>query len=545
MISINGEGLSIHDVYKVAEHGERIDLDPTALRRVSRTYERVQEWGAAGHPIYGVNTGFGELVSMIIPARFKSQLQANLLRSHAAGGGPRFPTQIVRAIMLARLNCVMKGYSGTSPHAAQLLRVFLNQRLHPVIPQQGSLGASGDLAPLSHMALPMIGEGLLEHNGQVKPAAEMLYGQGIEPVDLGYKEALSFINGTSAMTGLACLALVRAERILQLAIIAAADYVQCLGASTRAFNARGHELRNQTGQVRVAAVMRKLLSGSELPAEHAAIMQAIVARIEKAPGGVVVDSGIFLQNAYSLRAIPQILGPVFDTLCFCRDIVEREVNSCNDNPLFFDTAEETFHGANFHGQYVGMACDFLNIALTEIGVLAERQVDRLLDPKLNNKLPAFLADLASGLHCGFEGAQYLATSIASENLSIASPSSVMSIPSNGSNQDVVSMGLIAARKSWQLCDNLTSILSVHLAACVQASHFIGEERFSPPIRMLHDALSRYVPRYRDDVPVADVIDGVRGFIGGNEVSDLLEAQVGLGIERSFDDTFSSRREVVI
>jgi tyrosine 2,3-aminomutase len=529
MLTVSGEGLSVHHVYDVAVEDELVELDHNAADRVQATYERVQHWGAAEHPIYGVNTGFGELVSMIIPARFKSELQSNLLRSHAAGCGPSFPTEVVRAVMLARLNNMMKGHSGASRQAVSLLQQFLNRRLHPVIPQQGSLGASGDLAPLSHMALPLIGEGLLEWKGEVRPAAEVLHEEGLTPLDLGYKEALALINGTSAMTGLASLAIVRAEGLIKLALMASADFVQCLGASMAAFDSRGHLLKNHSGQISVARVLRDLLTGSQLTRDHASIMQAIVTKRSEHPEADVVDSGIFLQNAYSLRAIPQIWGPVVDTWIFCRDIVERELNSCNDNPLFFDRPEETFHGANFHGQYIGMACDYLNIALTEIGVLAERQIDRLLDPHLNGTLPPFLAaHESSGLFCGFEGAQYLATSIASENLSIAGPSSIKSIPSNGSNQDVVSMGLIAARKSWQLCDNITSILTVHVACCHQASYFIGHEKFSPPLQEFHRMMTGVFPRYRDDVPIFEVLDRVRAFVDSDAASQYVGGLISLG-----------------
>jgi len=524
-MKITGESLSIFDVYQVAVHGASVDLDQAQLARVEETFKRVQEWGAAKHPIYGVNTGFGELTHMIIPPQFKSELQSNFLRSHAAGGGEAFPDEVVRAIMMTRLNCLMKGYSGVSLHTVGLLQHFLNHHIHPLIPQQGSLGASGDLAPLTHMALPLIGESYVRRDGQWRKSMEVLQEEHLEPLTLSYKEALAMANGTSAMTGVACLALVKAQYLLKLAILATADIVQCLRGSTRPFDARGHELKNHAGQAAVAATLRQLLAGSALTREHRDIMQAISQEAARAEQVVEID--VYLQDAYSLRCIPQILGPVLDTLQICRKVVEEELNSCNDNPLIFETSEEIFHGGNFHGQYVAMYCDFLNVALAEIGVAAERQLNRLVDPHLNRPLPPFLAHTQAGLFSGFEGAQYLATSTAAENLDLAAPSSIKSIPSNGSNQDIVSMGLISARKSLQLCENVTNILTVLLAACYQASHFVDAEKFSPPVKLLHQELSGLVSQYRDDIPVHDYIYKVRDFITSKQGQALLDDQVNL------------------
>lgn len=522
-MKITGDHLSIYDVYRVAIMKEQVEFSAEQIEKVQQTCYRVQQWGEAQYPIYGVNTGFGELTHVIIPAQYKSELQTNLLRSHAAGGGPPFPDDIVRAIMIVRLNYFMKGYSGISIHALTLLKHFLNHQIHPVVYQQGSLGASGDLAPLSHMALPLIGDGYVRQNGEVRPSAAVLKEEGLEPVQLGYKEALTLVNGTSAMTGTASIALVKAYNLLRFAIVGTADLIQCLEGSTRPFDERGHTLKNHPGQIEIARYLRQLLAGSKLTREHSDIMQAITEETQSSEQ--VVDAKIYLQDAYSLRCTPQILGPVYDTLHICQKVFEEEINSCNDNPLIFETPEELFHGGNFHGQYVAMYSDFLNIALTEIGVLAERQLNRLVDPHLNNHLPAFLAHAHAGLYSGFEGGQYLATSIASENLDLAAPSSVKSIPSNGANQDVVSMGLNAARKSLQLSENVALILSVLLAACNQASHFVGQEQFSEPIRQLHEELSAIVPLYKDHVPLAQQIAGVRDFITGESGKRYLEKHV--------------------
>ncbi|WP_170067987.1 tyrosine 2,3-aminomutase [Lentzea guizhouensis] len=517
---IRGEGLTIDDVALVARQEAVVELDEDQLAEVELTRERLQKWGAAGHPIYGVTTGFGEMVLMTIPPHFETDLQENLLRSHAAGGGELFPDEAVRAMQVTRLNCLVKGHSGIGADALRLMGELLNRGIHPLVPQQGSLGASGDLAPLAHLALPLIAAGRVRTGAAVRRSAEVLAEEGLEPVRLSYKSGLALVNGTSAMTGVSALALVRARRLFRLALWASAAFIQVVGGSTGAFDERGHALKNHRGQSQVAASITRLLTGSRLTREHAEIMALVGA---KAGGDEVAPADDYLQNAYTLRCVPQILGPVLDTMAYCRRLVEEELNSCNDNPLIFDTPETVFHGGHFHGQYVAMASDFLNIALTEIGVLAERQLNRVLDPHLTKSLPAFLALGQEGLYSGLQGSQYLATSIASENLDLAAPSSIKSIPSNGQNQDVVSMGLIAARKSLRLIDNVNVIVSVLVAACHQAATITGVERFSPPVRGLLELLAAKVPGYRDEGIASDFLAAVRNTVLADEADALLPA----------------------
>ncbi len=523
---VRGESMTVFDVYDIAVQRAAVNLDPDCLQRVRQTCERVQAWGMARYPIYGVNTGFGELAHIIVPPDRKSQLQENLIRSHAAGAGEPFSDEVVRAIMAVRLNCLMKGYSGVSGDAVELLAAFLNYGIHPVIPRKGSLGASGDLAPLAHLALALIGGGTVRVDGPPRNAGEVLEQYGLRPLKLGFKEALALMNGTSGMTGVACLALVRGIEVLKLAVLASADIVQCLEASTRPFDHRGHVLKNHYGQIQIAAALRELLSGSRLTREHGDIMRAIHEQTRDAES--VVDLEINLQNAYSLRCMPQILGPVLETLAFCRRTIEEEVNSCNDNPLIFDKPEDCFHGGHFHGQYVAMVSDFLNVALTEIGVLAERQLNRLVDPHINGRLPAFLASGDAGLFCGYEGAQYVATSIASENLDLCAPASVKSISSNGQNQDIVSMGLIAARKSLEIVENVNSIVTVLIGACHQAAQMIGFEKFSAPLRSFHEMLAGDFPIYRDDQPIFEMIARLKDRLQNSSVRQILNRYITFG-----------------
>jgi histidine ammonia-lyase/tyrosine ammonia-lyase len=531
-MKLDGESLTISDIYNISYKGEPVELSEEQMARVKVANERVQQWGREQHPIYGVNTGFGEMISVIIPPELGSQLQYNLLRSHAGGGGEPFSDEIVRAIMAVRANCLIKGYSGISPAAIELLKEMINRGIHPIVPQQGSLGASGDLGPLAQMALPLIGDGYVRHKGQKRKSREVFDEHGLTPIVPGFKEALALINGTSPMTAVAALALVDGYHLMRLALFASAYAVQCLNASTRPFEHKGNALKNHEGQVTVARIMRELVEGSQLMREHINIMgtmreKVTQTRAELQDEQAVVDTRTYLQNAYSLRAMPQILGVPLETMRFCQRLVEEEANSCNDNPLIFESAETCFHGANFHGQYVAAASDYFNIAIAEVGVLAERQLNRLVDPHLNNKLPAFLAYQKTGLYMGFQGLQYLATSIASENLDLAAPASIKSIPSNGQNQDVVSMGLNSARKSLQLVENVATIFSVMIGACRQASHLVGQDKFSAPIREFQEMLPVMKEVYKDEGPGSEIISEIRAFIVGKEMRSFLESRISL------------------
>ena len=525
-VIVRGDDLSVEAVVEVSG-GALVQLDEARLAEAEATFDRVQVWGDSSYPMYGVNTGFGELIHVHIPPRFRTDLQDNLLRSHAAGAGVPFPEPVVRAIMVVRLNCLMKGYSGVSRRTLELMAALLNNKIAPIVPDQGSLGASGDLAPLSHIAVTLIGDGRVVYNGQEMSARDAFDRTDLEPVTLGYKEGLALINGTSGMTGVAALALVEAEQLLRAAVLASSVIVQLLRASSRPFEERGHALKNHSGQIAVASALRKLLEGSRLTRDHAAIAGSL--RSQVANSTDVVDTGVYLQNAYSLRAIPQILGPLAETIQFARRIVTEEINSANDNPLFFDTPESAFHGGNFHGQYVATVCDFLNIGLTELGVLIERQLDRLLDPARSGGLPAFLAHQDSGLYSGFEGAQYLVTSLAAENIDLAAPASIRSIPSNGGNQDVVSMGLISAKKTRKLCDNLWTMVAYVLGACRQASTFVDTESLSPSTRSAVDLIAGVFEPYDDSRVLSYELARVRGLVTGADFGTFLRSEVLLSV----------------
>lgn len=505
-VIIDGSPLPLATLNAIAEGHRGVRLAPTTRRAIADCHERLRRWSAGGRPLYGVNTGFGEMASVLIPVSEQGALQRNLIRSHAVCAGEPLPPAAARASLLARLMAFARGHSGVSPETADLMAGFLNAGLAPQMPRQGSLGASGDLGPLAHIALNLLGEGEIWDAGAWQPAANTLTKYGLRPLDPGPKEGLALCNGTSAMTGTAVTALMRAWRLLNWAVIGSALTQQVLGASLSPLAAHGHALKAHAGQGRIAAALRGLNQGATWLTDDHAVIAAMQAR--SADREAVENTNIIIQNAYTLRCVPQILGPVLDHWRFAADTVEREAHAVDDNPVLFSAFEESFQGGHFHGQYVAMACDSLAIAIAELGVLADRQIERLLDPKTNGGLPPFLAAGRPGLNCGFEGAQYRATSIASENIGLTAPDSVRSLPANGGNQDVVSMGLNAANRCLRLCDNVSRILSVLLLAGAQASALRESAGMSPALADHLNRLPLGTLPYTDTHPLAQQLDTI-------------------------------------
>jgi histidine ammonia-lyase len=375
---------------------------------------------ASGEAVYGVNTGFGKLSEMAIPPDRLAELQVNLVRSHAAGVGPLLPEEEVRAMMLLRANVLAKGHSGVRPELAELLLAMLNAGLFPPVPEQGSVGASGDLAPLSHLALSLLGEGDLCAGARRGPAATLLAERGLRPVELGPKEGVALVNGTQAHTAVAALAFADAQVLWETAHVAGAASLEALLGTPVAFDERIHAVRGQEGQMRSAALLRRLLADSE-------IRESLR---EGDPRGL---------DAYALRCMPQVQGPVHDLLRFAGDIIGRELNAATDNPLVFEDGA-VLSGGNFHGQAVAMVLDVLAIGMTNLAVIAERRIDRLVHPDLNQGLPPFLTQDA-GVSSGYMIAQVTAAALASECKVLSHPASVDSIPTDGSKEDVVLMAM--------------------------------------------------------------------------------------------------------
>ncbi|GAB3727736.1 histidine ammonia-lyase [Amycolatopsis oliviviridis] len=513
-VELDGESLDLAGVRRIAEHRAPCTVAPDALAAVESNRKSFEEMVARGVPVYGVTTGYGELVHHPVGAGDEVALQTNLVRSHSAGVGPLFAGDEVRAMIAARLNALAKGYSAVRPVVLDRLAAYLNLDIIPAVPEIGSLGASGDLAPLSHVACTLIGEGYVLEGGERTPTGPVLERHGIVPLDLRAKEGLALINGTSAMTGLGALVVGRALDQVRQAEIISALVVEVLRGSTSPFLAVGHErARPHRGQIDTAANLRLLLKGSELAVDHAELSR-------QARDG---DGEVYLQKAYTLRAVPQVLGAVRDTLRQAEATLEIELNSANDNPLYFGDSgeEELFHGANFHGQPIAFAMDHCTIALTQLGVFSERRTHRLLNRHLNDGLPEFLIANDPGLHSGLAGAQYPASALVAENRTIG-PASTQSVPANADNQDVVSMGLIGARNARRVLANNNWILAVELLAAAQAVDVSGRyPRLGPLGRITHDQVRATVPALDRDRCLSDDIGALAAALSRGDFLDAV------------------------
>jgi len=501
VVVLDGRSLSLAAVEDVARRKRRVELSPAAAERIAAAARLVDGFVQAGTKVYGVTTGVGELRTVFIAPERSRALQKNILRSHAAGVGPHLAEDVVRAMLVLRINSFCQGHSGVRLETVQMLVEFLNRGLHPVVPAQGSVGASGDLAPLAHLALPLIGEGEAYVQGRRLPGREALARVGLTPLELAPKEGLALINGTQAMTAIGALAWVDGAGLALWADAAASLTLEALKANRTAFDPRIHQLRPFPGQQRSAAHLRRLTAGSRR----------------------LVDNGAAsVQDAYSLRCIPQVHGAVWDVLEHVRERLEIEANAVTDNPLLFPGEGLVLNGGNFHGQPIAMAMDYLAMGLAELASISERRIERLVNPYLSG-LPPFLIQ-SSGLHSGYMVAQYTAAALVSENKSLAHPASVDSIPTSANQEDHVSMGTIAARQAAAIAENTRHVLAIELVCAAQAIDLSGGpdglgEYTGRLYRMVRDA----VPYLDQDRFAAGDIQAARELLGADAARDQLAA----------------------
>lgn len=503
ILELNGNNLTLQNVHNVAFKNQKCAISGETLNTIRKSRQDFERIVNQDIPIYGVTTGYGEMVYVLVDKEKETELQTNLIRSHCAGVGEKFSKEESRAMLLARINAFCRGYSAITDQLIERLTVYLNEDIIPVIPQIGSLGASGDLGPLSHIAVTLIGEGyVFDQNNNIIPTKDMLESRNLNPLKLKFKEGLALINGTSAMTGLGALVVHKAYEQVKQAEIVAALVLENQKASASPFLEEGHRLaRPHPGQIDAASNLRLLLSGSQLIADHSELCADLIAQKEN----ILSTTNVYLQKAYTLRCIPQIVGAIRDTLYQAEKVLCIELNSSNDNPLFFKD-KDVFHGGNFHGQPVAFNMDFTAIALTQLGILSERRLNRLLNRYLNNGLPEFLVMNEPGLNCGFAGAQYPATALIAENRTICSPASIQSVPSNGDNQDVVSMGLIAARNAKKILENNYYILAVELLAAAQAIDIAKQFQYlSKAGKITYETVRSLVPKLEYDRYMSDDI----------------------------------------
>lgn len=474
VIEIDGNSLTIEDVIMVARHSTQVMLSQDGIAKMERSYQMVRLLIEDKKVVYGITTGFGKFSNVVINNDQTEQLQKNLIMSHATGVGNPFPVEIVRGIMLLRANALAKGYSGIRSGVVKTLLEMLNKGVHPVIPEKGSVGSSGDLAPLSHMVLVMLGMGEAFYQDVRMPGKVAMEKADIPVVQLQAKEGLALINGTQVMTAIGTLLSYDAGQLVMTADIIGALSFEALEGIPAAFDAKIQQVRPHKGQIRSAATLREMLSGSKILAQ--------------------ADHGR-VQDGYSLRCMPQVHGASRDAIEYVKSVVKVEINSVTDNPLLFPEEGEVISGGNFHGQPLALAMDFLGIALSELANISERRIERLVNPNLSG-LPAFLTE-KGGLNSGYMITQYTAASLVSENKILAHPASVDSIPTSANQEDHVSMGTTAARKARNILENVQYVMAIELLCALQGIDLRGGTP-GKGTKIAHQVARMRIPKLKED-----------------------------------------------
>src|SRR5712671_6208234 len=505
-VTLRGAAVAEEQVVAVARHGEAVALSAAAKAKMDRSRMRVEKAASSREPVYGVSTGFGALAGTRVPPLRQPELQLALIRSHAAGMGPPVDSEVVRATMLLRARTLSMGLSGVRPAVAEALIALLNAKLTPVVPRHGSVGCSGDLAPLAHIALALVGEGeVVDPDGVTRPALQALKAAKVKPLKLETKEGLSLINGTDGMLGMLALACNDADLCFRVADITAAMSAEALLGTDRPFQPHLHQIRPHPGQVASAANLARLMRGSGIVASHRHSAHAV-------------------QDSYSVRCSPQVAGAARDTLDFARRTAAVELASAIDNPVVLENGDVESNG-NFHGEPLAFAADFLAIAAAEVGAIAERRVDRLLDPHRSEGLPPFLAE-EPGVNSGLMVAQYTAAALVAENRRLAAPASVDSIPTSGMQEDHVSMGWGAALKLRTVLDNLTHILAVELVSAARAQDMRRPLKASPATSAVRDLLRKHVAGAGPDRALAPELAAAEELIRSGAILEAAESVTG-------------------
>lgn len=495
MINLGKHPAEYLEFTQIVMDGQPLGIAEIALNRVKHSYEFLDNF-CKGKIIYGINTGFGPMAPYRINHKHQKELQYNLVRSHSSGSGNVLPPVYLRAIMTARLNTLLQGYSGVHESVILQFREFINRGIYPVVFEHGGVGASGDLVQLAHVALGLIGEGEVVYKGRIRPTAEVLREEGLEPVEIRLREGIGVMNGTAAMTGIGLVNLYYARKIVRLSIMASAIINELVQSFSDHFSAELNEAKRHKGQHAVAAEMRRILADSRMirtRSEHL---------YDKIPESDVVADKV--QEYYSLRCVPQILGPVIDSLDFAERVLMDEVNSANDNPIIDMLNQNVYHGGNFHGDYVAFEMDKMRIAVTKTSMLAERQLNYLMNHKLNNILPPFANLGRLGLNFGMQGVQFTAVSTTAENQTLSNPMYIHSIPNNNDNQDIVSMGANSAWLTKKVIDNTFEVMAIHVISLCQAVDYLNcaggmaseTRRFYEEVRAVFPAFTHDEPKYK-------------------------------------------------
>jgi len=490
VLRIGTEPVSLKDLRTAGREPVTVEIDESVMAKIVKAQKVVEQVLAEGRTVYGINTGFGLLAQTRISDDQVEQLQKNLIMSHSAGTGVLLEDNVVRLMMILKIISLCRGYSGVRPKLVQAMVQLINHEVYPCVPSKGSVGASGDLAPLSHMTCALLGVSEVRYQGKIIPATEGLAIAGLKPITLGPKEGLGMINGTQASTALALVGLFSTEDVFAAGLVAGALSIEALKGSVKPFDSRIHEARGQKGQILTASIYRSLLANSEIAGSHA--------NCDK------------VQDPYSLRCQPQVMGACWDTLRHTAGILAIEANAVTDNPLIFVENGDVISGGNFHAEPVAMAADILALSIAEIGAISERRTAILVDPKMSG-LPAFLVK-NSGVNSGFMIAQVTAAALASENKSLAHPACVDSLPTSANQEDHVSMATFAARRLGEMADNTAGVLAVELLAAAQGIHFHRPLKTTPVLEEVMTAIRDLVPPLEEDRYFAPDIEAMKTLI---------------------------------
>jgi len=518
VVILNGYDLTVEDIVAIGVGDKSVALEGAAIERCRASRAFLEGEVAARRIIYGVNTSFGPMCNKIIEDAEIEALQVNLIRSHAAGLGEPLKPYVALAVMAVRLNTLVKGYSGVRVELLEFMRDLVNRGIAPYIPECGSVGASGDLIHLAHLALTVIGEGKSYYQGELHDTADLFRRLGLTPMRLSFKEGIALMNGTSAMTALAAFALFGAKKLYRIGCVTGAFALEIFGGIDDAFDEDLHMVKPHPGQLKVAETVRRLYAGSG----NITLRKDMHDRIRShETEGPVYETTINVQDVYSIRCTPQILAPVLEAISSATAVIETEANSSNDNPIIVPERKKIIHGGNFHGQSVAFAMDTLCMAVATLCTLSERRINKFLDRSLNEGLPEFLIPGVLGLTMGFMGAQYLATSTTAENRQLANPVSTNSISCNASNQDVVSMGTVAARKAFRSVSNAKHVVTLEVLADLQALSFKSADKLGDGTGRIYALLNAHFSVYDNKRVFHDDLVKFRKLLFSSQIFDDL------------------------
>jgi len=508
MIIIGGKNLTIDDFHKILFKGEKIDLDSSALIKVKENFEFLKDF-SKNKVIYGINTCFGPMAQYKISDQDQVQLQYNLIRSHSSGSGNPLPDIYVKSLMIARLNTLMKAYSGIHTEVVVLIKELINRDIYPKVFEHGGVGASGDLVQLAHLALILIGEGEVNYKGKFRPTQEVFKENNLTPISIHLREGLALINGTSTMTGIGIINAIHAKNLLNWSLLASCMINEIVETYDDHFSVELNQVKLHEGQNSIAAAMQNTLKSSKLVKKRSDHLYNYSTQAD-----IIKDK---VQEYYSLRCVPQILGPILETIQNTEKILVQEVNSVNDNPIVDSINKDVFHGGNFHGDYISFEMDKLKIAITKLSMLAERQLNFLLNDKINQKLPPFVNLGVLGLNLGMQGVQFTATSTVAENQTLSFPMYVHSIPNNNDNQDIVSMGTNSALLTKKIIENTFEVLSIQYITILQAIDYLKiTENLSDVSRNHFEKMRTIVPIFIEDSIKYKDVENIKNFLLENQ-----------------------------